>query len=280
MRKSFSPRNHDEVLNVKQTLETTMYDIKEWMNQVRLKMNDAKSEFIIFSSPKLSISSSLDAINVNGTIVQRSDVVRLLGAWLDTELNMKQHVKIKSKTASLNLQRLKRIQPFLTESATKTLVVSLVLSHLDYGNALLMGLPKKTIEPLQKVQNMAAKLVLRKGKFASNNESLRSLHWLPIRARVKFKVLVTTHKCIYGIAPLYLKDLLKFKKVQRSGLRSNDEKCKLNVPRTKRKTFASRSFSVEAPRLWNCLPQTLRLQENHYQFRKELKTLLFNHPDL
>lgn len=243
-------------------------------------MNDAKSEFIVYSSPKFKIAEDLKAINVNGTVVQLSKVVRLLGAWLDSELNMRHHVKMKSKAASLNLQRLKKIRPFLTERAAKTLVVSLVLSHLDYGNALLMGLPEKTIEPLQKVQNMAAKMILKRNKYSSNREARRSLHWLPICARIRFKVLTITHKCIYGKAPLYLKNLLSIEKIKCPGLRSNSAKCKLNVPRTKQKTFASRSFSVESPRLWNNLPETIRMQEDHYRFRKELKTFLFNNPKL
>ena len=65
-----------------------------------------------------------------------------------------------SQTAYFELKRISSIRRFLTEDATKTLVTSYVLSRLDYGNCLLMGTPNSVIQPLQKTQNFAARLVL------------------------------------------------------------------------------------------------------------------------
>lgn len=218
---------------------------------------------------------------MNGTNVERSSVVRLLGAWLDKELNMKHHVKTKAKCASLNLQRLKKIRPYLTLDAAKTLVVSLVLSHMDYADSLLAGLPNNTIKTFQRIQDLAAKIVLGRSKFTSSTEARKELHWLPICARIKFKILTLIHKCLFSKAPQYLIELLKVKELRREGLRSsNGNGILLEIPRTKKKTQAARSFSVEGPRLWNLLPTNIRHIESHLQFRKELKTFLFINPNL
>ena len=75
----------------------------------------------------------------------------------------------------------------MTISECKTLVQDLVLSHLDYANAISVGIPKRNIQRLQKVQNMAAKLVLNRDKWSSSKESLEQLHWLPIQARIDLK---------------------------------------------------------------------------------------------
>lgn len=258
-----------------------MIDIKEWMNKVRLKMNDSKTEFIVYASNRAKIPDELKSLNVNGTQIHRSEVVRLLGAWLDKELNMKHHVKTKARAASLNLQRLKKIRPFLTQDAAKTLVVSLVLSHLDYANSLLSGLPAKTIWILQRIQNLAAKMILGRNKYASSSQARKDLHWLPIVARVKFKLLTLVHKCLFSKSPKYLKSLLAEKKPLRQGLRSGKQGgIILEVPYVKKKTQASRSFSVEGPRLWNNLPYRIRTIISHEQFRKELKTFLFCNPNV
>ena len=81
---------------------------------------------------------------------------------MDSALNFKQHIKNKCKTAMFNLQRISATRKYLTRSATNKLMVSLVISHLDYANALLGRLPKCSIDQLQRVRNIAAKIVLGK----------------------------------------------------------------------------------------------------------------------
>ena len=93
------------------------------------------------------------------------------------------------------------------ESCTK-LVVSLCISHLDYSNSILAGLPDCTINQIQRIQNYGAKLVLCKTKYESNKQALAELHWLPIKSRIKFKMLTLFFKYARQEAPDYLRNLL------------------------------------------------------------------------
>ena len=156
-----------------------------------------------------------------------------------------------------NLQNLKAIRNVLTDDVCKTLINALVLSHLDYANAILIVLPEVDIKKMQSVQNMAAKLVLNCSTMESSTCCLRNLHWLPIRARMEHKLLTITYKCLNGEAPDYLSDLLSVIPESRRMLRSSNKYKQLVVPRVKRKTFAVRPFSVMAPTLWNELPDSL-----------------------
>ena len=88
-----------------------------------------------------------------------------------------------------NLQRIKNIRKYLTVGSSAKLVVSLYLSHLDYSNSILAGLPDCTVGKMQRIQNYAAKLFLGKTRYDSNKGALKDLHWLPIRSRIKFKIL-------------------------------------------------------------------------------------------
>ena len=92
-----------------------------------------------------------------------------------------------------NLQKLKAICDILTEETCKTLVMGLVILHLDYANAILVGLPETDIYKLQWVQNMAANLILNKDKHDSVNECFPKFHWLPIRTRIHLKILTLTY---------------------------------------------------------------------------------------
>ena len=100
-----------------------------------------------------------------------------------------------------NLQKLKVICNILTEETCKTLVMGLVISHLDYANVILVGLPETDIHKLQWVQNMAAKLILNKNKYDSVTECFKKLHLLPIRIRIHSKILTLTYKCLNNQVP-------------------------------------------------------------------------------
>ena len=151
----------------------------------------------------------------------------------------------------------------LTKDATHTLVLGLVILHLDYSNGIMFGLPETSLKKLQVVQNIAAKLVLKMDKNASATEAPRLLHWLPIKARIEFKIL----------SLVYTAPEKESVGTPREGLRSSHFVKQLVLPFTRRKTFASRPFSVCGLVLWNNIPDKLK-NEHFNNFKKELKTYL------
>ena len=141
--------------------------------------------------------------------------------------------------AMWNLQKLKAIRNALTDDVCKTLVSALVLSHLDYANAILSGLPEEDIKKMQCIQNMAAELELNCSTMESSMCCLRNLHWLPISARIEHKLLTITYKCLNGKAPEYLSDLLSVIPESRRMLRLSNKYKQLVIPKVKKKNFCS-----------------------------------------
>ena len=221
-----------------------MQDIKVWMDQVRLKMNDSNTEFIYFGWPIQLGKCCIDKIDVNGIEVERSNSTKYLVAYLDSKLDFKEHIKIKCKAAMLNLHSIKAARKNLTRTAYNKLVVGLVLSHLDYVNSLLGGLPKSSINRMQVVQNMAAKITLGKHKYESASRCLVQLHWLPIKYRIDYKIISIVHKCLHGDALPYLTRMIQHSKPGRQGLRSETGTTRLLVPWTSKKSFAAHALSV------------------------------------
>ena len=176
----FSADSRSEEMETTLNLEDTLIDVKGWMNLVKLKMNTEKTEFIIFGHSKQLEKCVTQQINVVGGMIDRSSCICYLGAYLDEKLTLKEHVKRKSTISIRNIYKIKKIRKFPTAQATETLVLGLVISHLDYGNSLLIGCPKTTLDIYQKAQHMCAKLVLQKKKYESATEALITPHWLPI----------------------------------------------------------------------------------------------------
>ena len=125
------------------------------------------------------------------------------------------------------------------------------------------------------IQNICAKLTLRRTKYDSNTECLDELHWLPVRKQIQFKILTLTYKCLDCQAPVYLRDLLVRLPIRHEGLRSEKAVGQLLEPRTKFKTFAARSFSCVAPRLWNQLSEDIKTSDNIDIIKAKLKTFLY-----
>ena len=103
-------------------------------------------------------------------------LVRNLGAMFDSQLIMAPHVKSVVKKSSFHLRNIGKARRVLTEDATKTVMQSLVMSRLDYCNALLIGIQQDLIAKLQRLQNSAARIVSRTRKYEHITPVLIKLH--------------------------------------------------------------------------------------------------------
>ena len=130
-------------------------DIKRWMILNKLKINDAKTEFIVFRSPMLKYDSSDLSVNVGGNLIKPSVKVRDLGAILDQTLSFDDHISAICESAHFHVRNIGRIKKLLSFDACTTLVHALIGSRLDYCNSLRYNIADAKIERLQKVQNQA-----------------------------------------------------------------------------------------------------------------------------
>ena len=196
-----------------------------------------------------------------------------LGVMFDSSFNMKSQVSKLCQAAYYHLHRIRAIRDCLTQHATELLVHALVISRLDYGNSLLYGLPDLLLDKLQRAQNATARVVVKASRYDRVTPILETLHWLPVRYRIQYKIILTTYKASHLPASSYLSDLLEFYQPIRT-LRSSSESI-LVVNRAHLRQFGDRAFCTAAPHLWNDLPRNMRTCDSLYQFKRLLKTYLF-----
>ena len=164
----------------------------------------------------------------------------------------------------------------ITRPVLQSLVVTMVLTRLDYGSATLTGLSSQLLGRLQSVQNAAARLIYSARKYDHVTPLLRDLHWLRCPERIAYRVAVLVFRCQHGLAPSYLS--AEFSRVSdvesRRRLRSAST-ADLIVPRTMHPTIGDRVFAVAAARVWNSLPPTVTSSPSLSTFKRRLKTELF-----
>uniref|UniRef100_A0A669C582 Reverse transcriptase domain-containing protein n=1 Tax=Oreochromis niloticus TaxID=8128 RepID=A0A669C582_ORENI len=263
---SFMP----EDLSKLQRLNDCLDLIKRWMAANFLQLNEGKTEVLV-CTPDRFLSQIVKALGPLSLYVKSS--IRNLGVTFDSSLTLDGHVNSLVRSCFYHLRNVARLSPILSRSELEIAIHAFISSRLDYCNSLFMCLSKGSLDRLQVVQNAAARLLTKSSKYSHVTPLLSQLHWLPVKFRVDFKILVLTYRAVHGLAPAYIFDLLQPYVPSRS-LRSSDLGL-LAIKNTKRRTKGDRAFATVAPRLWNSLPQALRTVDSVAVFKKQLKTHLF-----
>ena len=197
---SYISFNSKEPLTSLTKLNNCISDIRVWMIKNKLKINDSKTEFIIFRSPLLKTDLSGVSISVGDSQISSSPKVRDLGVIFDNCLSLDAHISNICRSTHFHLRNIGRIRTLLTFDATAQLIHALITTRLDFCNSILYNLPNNKIERLQRIQNQAARMLTRSPRRNHITPVLRELHWLRISDRIIFKILILTHKAFHGVA--------------------------------------------------------------------------------
>lgn len=246
--------------------------IQAWTTNNKLKLIPSKTEFMVVCSVRNRSKVTISELDIVDSVVSSSKSLKSLGVTVDNSLSMHNHISAVVRHCLYHLNWIRKVRPYLTIDATKTLVQCYVISRIDYCNSLLVSLPKVHLSRLQRVLNIAARLIFQQPRDCSITELLKSLHWLRIEDRIAFKILCVTWQSLNGKGPSYISSLISPYNPKRP-LRSSSNRD-LCVPKS-RTSYGDRAFRHIAPSLWNSLPVKIREQTSFPLFKNKLKTYLF-----
>ena len=264
-----------DLLDMTSSLEkvkSCVADIRTWMIQNKLKINDDKTEFLLIKSAKKEFTGAVE-MSVGQDVIPPSHDCRNLGVMFDDDMSMESHVTNICRSTLFQLRNIRRIRPMLNDSATAQLIHALITSKRDYCNALLYGIHGNKLKRLQRIQNIAARIVAKCPKSCHITPVLKDLHWLPIKERIDYKLLLLMYRVINNTAPVYLSELVK--DINHERQTRSMTKGDVQVPRTNLKSCGDRAFSVCGPRKWNKLSLDIRQAPSLASFKTKLKTSLF-----
>lgn len=143
-------------------------------------------------------------VTVGEDVIKPVRVARNLGYFMDSFMTGDDHVRRLCAGCINLLRKIRNIRHLITFEMAQVIVQGLVLSRLDYCNSLFMGMSQKNLRKLQVIQNNCARVIYRAKPFEHVTQMLINLHWLPVVARIEYKVLCLLYKCRQGSAPMYL----------------------------------------------------------------------------
>ena len=152
----------DRISELIHSMQSCISDVKSWATANMLKLIDSKTELMLVTSKRSKHLHNLTtSITIGNAQIPFKQSVKNLGFTLDCHLTMNAHVSNIARTCYFELRRLASIRRFLTSTATATLVSAFVLSRIDYCNSLLFGSTHDVTSHLQRIQNYAARVILR-----------------------------------------------------------------------------------------------------------------------
>jgi hypothetical protein len=253
-------------------LQDCITEIRSWMRTNLLKLNDDKTEFIMFGTRQNLKMVGNTSISIGSDVVENNHKVRNLGVMFDSELRGISHVNKLCSSLYLTIKQVASIRNRLDYDTSKLLMQILVSSRMDYGNSQLAGTAKCHTNKIQRIQNMACRVIFKLRKYDHISGYLQQLHWLKVEERIVYKLALLVFKCMHGLAPEYLTDLISFShgRQLRSSMRN-----KLPVAKCRLSLVQNSSFHSVAPRIWNSLPVHVVKETDINVFKKCLKTFLF-----
>ena len=262
---SFPPDQQVDMLLIK--IRECIMLIQKWMTSYCLQLNPSKTEIIILGPQRILNIISLHGIQLTDAVCIRfASSTKSLGIYIDQTLSFKEHI-IKLRQDCFRLIRnICKVRFLFTEDQLKSIVNSLIVCKLDYCNGLFYGIDERWIEELQRIQNAAGKAVYGLYKHDHVGNTLKNLHWLPVMQRIEYKVLLIVFKCLNGMGPQYLSQMLNY---------GNYGHSVSLVEPFMNTTMGERAFQKCAPMLWNSMPSSIKESSTLQGFKTNLKTHLF-----
>ena len=199
----------DRISELLHSMQSCISVVKAWATANMLKLNDSKTELMLVTTKRSKHLHNLPtSITIGNAQIPFKQSVKKFGFTLDSHLTMNAHVSNIARTCYFELRRLASICRFLTSTATATLVSAFVLSRNDYCSSLLFGSTHDVTSHLQRIQNYAARVILRLPMSSSITIHFKSLHWLPVKVRSTYKIACLCYHCNSSTAPSYVTDML------------------------------------------------------------------------
>ena len=269
----FSFDENEDFEKVSNTIVNCLNDILEFSMIRGLALNSKKTQGLIIAKQAIREKWKDLKINFDGKNISFNDDMEILGAIITHDLKQDAFVARRVSKCIKSLATLKKLN-VKSKEIRHNLAVTLALSKIDYCNALLSGSTNKLYEEYQKAIRSVVRYVCGLRRRDPTSKHMNNLHILNAKHRVTYKVCNITWKIITMNEPKMLANIMPTNKAD-PRLRSNKDIYKINknpkLPTgmtNKRFTFAAEAF--------NKLPKHIREIQNAENFKKHLKTHLFN----
>ena len=257
--------------DLEQNINLELLNLHCWLKANKLSLNVAKTEFMVIGSRQKLLTESHNEINIKleDQVISTVDHAKSLGLIIDNRLSWSNHVNDLCKKVTSAIGALRRIRPLISQSTAVLIYNSLIQPHFDYCSLVWDSFSDQLSDKLQKLQNRAARVILKANYGTSWSLLLDILKWDILVIRRKMHKVLMMFKSMNEQAPAYLQNLFHERSTDYD-LRNSFHKLTLHRPRT---NYLKRSFSYSGALLWNSLPENVRAIISVKKFKEQINHL-------
>ena len=245
--------------------------IAEWATVRSLKINALKSQSIIIGSRRLLDTLNtpdLPKVKLNEEIIDFSLTVKNLGVVLDEDMSWSHQCSSISRKVFYRLHSLRKLQKSLPQPIKRTLILTLILPLIEYADVIFPNITVELSDKLERIQNACIRFICNLRKYDHITESRKQLSFLKLSSRRKIHSLILLHRVLQSDNPSYLRS--KFSYLSDHGLPTRSQDSLLLAITPHNTNFYDRSYVISTSRLWNQLPQEIRVTQSRKTFKKKL----------
>lgn len=249
-----------------QKLNEDLSNMHRWLNQNKLKLNVTKTKWIIISEKKNILN--INKITIDGEIIERVKTIKYLGIDIDEHLKFNDYLISVKKKVSSTIYLLGRIRNKINVKTAKTIYNSTIQPHFDYCSSVLFQCNENQIKKLQKLQNRALRIILKRDRRSNINRMLTDLNILNVSQRIELNVLCLVYKLKNNLLPSYLcENLLYVHNVYSNMTLRNCENFRLPLCN---KSSTQKNVFYNGLRSFNKLPVSIKTALSISIFKKNL----------
>lgn len=258
---------------VEEKLNTVLPIVENWMNVNKLKMNAAKTKFMIIRSIRKELRRNITLKCLDGTVIERVENTKYLGVIIDSKLRFEDHCDYILKKIGKKISFLNRIGKDISGYTRCIVYKSIIAPHFEYCNTILAGMGETQLTKLQVAQNRAMRVILQCDRYTKVERMLHALQFMSIRQRLRYNVCIFVFKMVNGMLPEQLGNrivLVGDMNERRTRQASNI------VIQFRRTRSAQNSLFYKGIQMYNAMPTELKQCDDLITFKRMLKEYIIS----
>lgn len=255
---------------VESKLQNDGNNARSWSKQNKMILHCDKTTCMIVGTRYTTQNVNQLDIHIDSDKIKTVTSQKLLGVNIDQNLLWTEHIDYLCSTITSKISLLKQLSLFIPVEAQKLFYQSYILPLIDYGSITWGNTSRSNLERLSKLQKRAARIILKAAFDTPSSYMFKQLGWETIPQRHNYNKAVLVYKALNNMTPSYISELLTpMSQIHSRTLRSTTDGS-LSVPRSYTTTFDG-AFSCSAPKIWNCLPDSIRKATSLNVFKSQVK---------
>ena len=261
---------HSDPGELSRRVQEDLQRVAEWITRNGLRMNVNKTQLLVLNRKGKQSTADSVQVSVGDSKLQKQDCVKYLGVSIDKDLSWKTHIEQIRAQCMAKLAAIRRAGSYLPCHVRKLLYQSFVLPHLDYCSVVWNSCGTTLSDRVERVQNYALRIILRKPPRTSSEALRQTLCWTTLKRRRHNATVCQVHRCVNKQGPSYLNSKFVTNSTLNYACTRGFNKLHLKRPNT---NFYRTTFEYMGAQLFNSLPEEIRAVKSYTSFKRALQTI-------